>query len=203
MAKALDSYCIRGWRWWCYNSWYTCRYIPGSDFHHLFYCRSESQYPRSTWHHYPAKIYIWWHHNQFYQGSLPQWVQRCYIHACTCTSIRYSTTNVITIDLYPGRELNEEEKYELVTAATYMHIKREELGRQFLNQDRYVLWGGGGKSHCLHVDLVPLLVLLSPKWTFCLMLHVVLSLVHNMMQDGVCDESSTSQRLSQRNATRR
>lgn len=36
-----------------------------------------------------------------------------------------------------GHELNEEEKYELVTAATYMHIKREELGRQFLNQDRY------------------------------------------------------------------
>ena len=25
-----------------------------------------------------------------------------------------------------------------MTAATYMHIKREELGRQFLNQDRYV-----------------------------------------------------------------
>lgn len=39
--------------------------------------------------------------------------------------------------VFAGHELNEEEKYELVTAATYMHIKREELGRQFLNQDRY------------------------------------------------------------------
>ena len=36
-----------------------------------------------------------------------------------------------------GRELNEEEKYELIAAATYMHIKKEELARQFLNQDRY------------------------------------------------------------------
>ena len=36
-----------------------------------------------------------------------------------------------------GRELNEEEKCELVAAATYMHIKKEELARQFINQDRY------------------------------------------------------------------
>lgn len=37
-----------------------------------------------------------------------------------------------------GRELNEEEKCELVAAATYMHIKKEELARQFINQDRYI-----------------------------------------------------------------
>jgi hypothetical protein len=35
-----------------------------------------------------------------------------------------------------GRELKEEEKHELIAAATYMHIKKEELARQFINQDR-------------------------------------------------------------------
>ena len=39
-------------------------------------------------------------------------------------------------NLLLGRELNEEEKYELVAAAAYMHIKKEELARQFINQDR-------------------------------------------------------------------
>ena len=39
-------------------------------------------------------------------------------------------------NLLLGRELKEEEKYELVAAATYMHIKKEELARQFVNQDR-------------------------------------------------------------------
>lgn len=38
-----------------------------------------------------------------------------------------------------GHELNVEEKYELVAAATYMHIKREELAGQFVNQNRSLL----------------------------------------------------------------
>ena len=40
-------------------------------------------------------------------------------------------------NLLLGRELKEEEKYELVAAAAYMHIKKEELARQFINQDRW------------------------------------------------------------------
>ncbi len=32
--------------------------------------------------------------------------------------------------------MKEEEKHELIAAATYMHIKKEELARQFINQDR-------------------------------------------------------------------
>lgn len=54
------------------------------------------------------------------------------LHNCFCFGV------LPTFFVLAGHELNEEEKYELVTAATYMHIKREELGRQFLNQDRYV-----------------------------------------------------------------
>ena len=61
------------------------------------------------------------------------------LHSCLCLGV------LPTFFVLAGRELNEEEKYELVTAATYMHIKREELGRQFVNQDRYVAtflsWG--------------------------------------------------------------
>lgn len=42
----------------------------------------------------------------------------------------------LSYNLSLGRELTEEEKYELIAAATYMHIKKEELARQFINQDR-------------------------------------------------------------------
>lgn len=48
----------------------------------------------------------------------------------------YCSEAVVIMWLILGRELNEEEKYELIAAATYMHIRREELARQFLNQDR-------------------------------------------------------------------
>lgn len=48
-------------------------------------------------------------------------------------------TNFIK-EVYPGgfkgRELSGEEKDELVAAACFMHVRREELARQFLNQDR-------------------------------------------------------------------
>ncbi|XP_064394640.1 propionyl-CoA carboxylase alpha chain, mitochondrial-like [Halichondria panicea] len=49
------------------------------------------------------------------------------------------TTNFIN-DVYPdgfqGRTLNSEETDELIAAAAFMHVRREELARQFLNQDR-------------------------------------------------------------------
>lgn len=35
-----------------------------------------------------------------------------------------------------GRILNSEETDELIAAAAFMHVRREELSRQFLNQDR-------------------------------------------------------------------
>ena len=35
-----------------------------------------------------------------------------------------------------GGVLTGEEKEELVGAACFMHVRREELARQFLNQDR-------------------------------------------------------------------
>lgn len=37
---------------------------------------------------------------------------------------------------YVGRTLNPEETDELVAAAAFMHVKREELSRQFINQER-------------------------------------------------------------------
>ena len=40
--------------------------------------------------------------------------------------------------LCAGRVLSEEEKAELVAAACYMHVAREDTAKQFLNQDRYV-----------------------------------------------------------------
>lgn len=36
-----------------------------------------------------------------------------------------------------GRILNSEETDELIAAAAFMHVRREELSRQFLNQDRW------------------------------------------------------------------
>ncbi len=36
-----------------------------------------------------------------------------------------------------GRTLNSEETDELIAAAAFMHVRREELARQFLNQDRW------------------------------------------------------------------
>ena len=53
-------------------------------------------------------------------------------------------------NLFLGRELKEEEKYELIAAATYMHIKKEELARQFINQDR-----------CNYIEISVIYVLLA------------------------------------------
>ena len=36
------------------------------------------------------------------------------------------------------RVLSREERNELIGAACFMHVRREELARQFLNQERYV-----------------------------------------------------------------
>ena len=36
------------------------------------------------------------------------------------------------------RVLSREERNELIGAACFMHVRREELGRQFLNQERCV-----------------------------------------------------------------
>ena len=35
-----------------------------------------------------------------------------------------------------GHELSREERNELIGAACFMHVRREELARQFLNQER-------------------------------------------------------------------
>ena len=35
-----------------------------------------------------------------------------------------------------GHELSHEERNELIGAACFMHVRREELARQFLNQER-------------------------------------------------------------------
>ena len=61
--------------------------------------------------------------------------------------------------LATGRELSGEEKDELVAAACFMHVRREELARQFLNQDRcemslMLLCSGRKKIIELYVSLL-------------------------------------------------
>ena len=41
--------------------------------------------------------------------------------------------------LFSGRELSGEERDELVAAACYMHITREDTAKQFINQERYCI----------------------------------------------------------------
>ena len=44
----------------------------------------------------------------------------------------------VCVCVLAGRVLSAEEKGELVAAACYMHIAREDTAKQFLNQDRYI-----------------------------------------------------------------
>ena len=36
-----------------------------------------------------------------------------------------------------GRNLSEDETFELLAAAVFMYLKRERMSKKFLNQDRY------------------------------------------------------------------
>ena len=42
----------------------------------------------------------------------------------------------IAVHVHTGRVLSEPERNELVAAACYMHITREDTAKQFINQER-------------------------------------------------------------------
>ena len=47
----------------------------------------------------------------------------------------FCTLNLMSV-VPAGHELSREERNELIGAACFMHVRREELARQFLNQER-------------------------------------------------------------------
>jgi len=53
--------------------------------------------------------------------------------------ILFSPRHIYIIFLNAGRQLSEDETYELLASAVLMYLKREKMSRSFLNQDRYVM----------------------------------------------------------------
>ena len=83
-----------------------------------------------------AKVHV------HYNLKLHIYTRTCMCRACSLTDW-----------LCTGRELSGEERDELVAAACYMHITREDTAKQFINQERYCAIGNRLYTYIVYLYL--------------------------------------------------